>query len=183
MKKYLVLYYSKTGNSKFLAEKLSTELGCDLIRITPWTNNIMLLILISSLKTGIATNIKMEDLKEYDEVIIFGPIWGGLLIAPLRNVLNKCYRVSKNIHFVLTCETSDEEKNLKYGYTKVLKEAESIGGEFIQSTNAFSTTLVKNSDKSWSPRRSEKIKITEENYGGELKSRFENFVSKFYVPF
>lgn len=30
MKKYIILYYSKTGNSKFMAEKLAIALDCDL---------------------------------------------------------------------------------------------------------------------------------------------------------
>lgn len=85
MKKYLVLFYSKTGNSKFLAEKAATALGCDLRAIKPIINNTALLFLLSSLKIRIAIDISKDYIEKYDEVIIFGPIWGGLLVT-----LKKC---------------------------------------------------------------------------------------------
>jgi menaquinone-dependent protoporphyrinogen IX oxidase len=178
MKKYLVLYYSKTGNSKFLAQKAATALGCDLRPIKPIINNTALLFLLSSLKISIAIDVSKEDIEKYDEVIIFGPIWGGLLISPLKNALKKCAAVSKAIHFAVSCETSDSQKNEKYGYAHVLQEAENSGGQFVKTTEAFSTALVNKDNKSWTPKLSEKIKITEENFEGAIKERFENFIAK-----
>lgn len=35
MKTYLLLFYSKTGNCKFIADKLSHKLACDSKEITP----------------------------------------------------------------------------------------------------------------------------------------------------
>lgn len=178
MKKYLILYYSKTGNSKFIAEKLSHELSCDLKKIVPIIDSVLLMFLLSLLRVKIPTNVSRKEIENYDEVIILGPIWGGLLISPLRNTLMKCIKASKNIHFAVTCETKDEEKNSKYGYAHVLKEAESLGNKFIRTTEAFSTSLVNLVHKSWSPKPSEKIKITEDNFNGVLKSRVENFAIK-----
>jgi len=122
MKKYLVLYYSKTGNSKFFAEKTAQKLGADIEIIKPVVNGTLLLVMFSMLKWGIKTNVSTKKLDEYDEVIIWGPIWAGALIAPLRNVIKKCVKASKNIHFAVTCETSEEDKDRNYGYTNVLNE-------------------------------------------------------------
>ncbi len=178
MKKYLVLFYSKTGNSKFLAEKAATALGCDLRAIKPIINNTALLFLLSSLKIRIAIDISKDYIEKYDEVIIFGPIWGGLLMSPLKSVLKKCVAVSIAIHFAVSCERSDSQKNEKYGYAHVLREAETIGGKFVKITEAFSTALVNKENKSWTPKLSQKIKITEENFEGEIKERFDNFIAK-----
>lgn len=178
MKKYLILYYSKTGNSKFIAEKLSDELACNSKRITPLIDNLILLFLLSLMRIGIPTNISKKEIENYSEVIIIGPVWGGLLISPLRNTLKKCIKASKNIYFAITCETKDKEKNNKYGYANVLKEAEGLGGEFVRTTEAFSTSLVNLDNKAWSPKPSEKIKITEENFKGVLKSRLSDFAIK-----
>lgn len=176
MKKYLVLYYSKTGNCKFLAEKLSEELGSSSRRITPIIDHLLVLYVLSTLKISIGISISQKDIRAYDEVIILGPIWGGLLISPLRSILKKCVKASKTIHFAVSCETSDEEKNDKYGYAQVLRNAEKIGGKFIKTTEAFSTSLVKSDSESWNPKLSEKVKITEENFRGSMQSRFNNFV-------
>jgi flavodoxin len=178
MKKYLILYYSKTGNSKFIAEKLSEELACNSKRIIPIIDSVILLFLLSLMKIGIPTNISKKEIEGYSEVIILGPVWGGLLIAPLRNTLKKCIKASKNIYFAVTCETKDDEKNNKYGYAKVLREAEGLGGKCIRTTEAFSTSLVNLNNKAWSPKLSEKIKITEENFKGVLKSKLGDFATK-----
>lgn len=118
----------------------------------------------------------MKEIEEYDELIIFGPIWGGLLISPLRNTLKKCVRASREIHFALSCETSDEDKDNKYGYARVLNEAKKIGGLSVKNTAAFSTSLVRSKTESLNPRLSKKVKITEENFKGEIGERLEEFV-------
>jgi flavodoxin len=178
MKNYLVLYYSKTGNSKFIAEKLSKELWCPSKKITPMIDNIALLFLLSLLRINIPTNITDEDIQEYDEVILLGPIWGGLVVSPLRTIIKKCARASKNIHFAVTCETKDEDKDKKYGSSQVLKKASDLGGKYVKNTAAFSTSLVYSDNPSWSPKLSEKIKLTEDNYKGVLMSRVQNYASK-----
>lgn len=178
MKNYLILYYSKTGNSKFIAEKLSAGLICNSKRITPIIDSVAVLFLLSLMKVGVPTNISKKEIEVYSEVVIVGPVWGGLLISPLRNTLKKCIRASKNIHFAVTCETKDEEKNNKYGYAKVLREAKGLGDKFVRTTEAFSTSLVNPENKVWSPKLSEKIKITERNFNGELKSRLSDFAIK-----
>ncbi len=178
MKKYLILYYSKTGNSKFIAEKLSNELACNSKKIIPVIDSLAVLFLLSLMKIGIPTNISKKEIEGYGEIIIVGPVWGGLLISPLRNTLKKCIKASKNIHFSVTCETKDEEKDNKYGYAKVLREAKGLGGKFVRTTEAFSTSLVNPDNKAWSPKLSEKIKITEENFNGLLKSRLSDFAIK-----
>jgi flavodoxin len=178
MKKYFILYYSKTGNSKFIAEKLSNELLCTSKRIIPVIDNLLVLFLLSVMKISIPTNISRKEMQDFNEIIIVGPVWGGLLISPLRNTLKKCIKASKNIYFAVTCETKDEDRNSKYGYAKVLREAERLSGYSIKATQAFSTALVNKNNKAWSPKLSEKIKITEENFNEIMKSKLNDFVTK-----
>ena len=178
MKKYLVLYYSKTGNSQFIAEKLAIKLGGVSKKIIPIIDSVVLLFLLSLLRIGIGTNVSKKEMEDYDEIIIVGPIWGGCLISPLRNTLKKSKKASKDIHFALTCETKEEEKNSKYGYAQVLKEAGELGGKWVKTLEAFPTSLVNMDSPSWTPKLSEKIKFTEDNFNAVLKLRLENFVSK-----
>ena len=178
MKKYLILCYSKTGNSRFIAEKLSTELSCDMEMIRPNLNYTGLLFLISLLKIPIPTNISTNKIKEYDEIIIIGPIWGGLLIAPLRTLLKKCFNLSKPVHFAVTCETSEDEKESKYGYNQVLNSTIEMDGQLVRTTAAFSTSLIKASDGKINKDVTVKAKITEENFSVELKERLEDFKNR-----
>lgn len=178
MKNYLVLYYSKTGNSEFIAQELSQKLACDSKRIIPVIDNVLILFLLSLVRINIPTNISVDDILSYDEVIVIGPVWGGQLISPLRTALNKSVKAFKDIHFAVTCETKDEERNNKYGYGQVLKKARDLGGKYLKNTDAFSMSLVNSVHKSKSPKLPEKIKLTEENFSEVLKSRVENFIVK-----
>ena len=178
MRNYLVVYYSNTGNSKFKAQKLANDLACDSKEISPIFNNVGFLFLLSLLKINISTNIATTDISQYDEIIIIGPIWGGLIISPLRNVLNTCVKASKTIHFAITCESKEEDKNSKYGYAQVLKKSNDLGGRLVKNTAAFSTALVNSGNKPNIPKLTEKIKITEANYSEALKLRVADFVKK-----
>ena len=178
MKKYLVLYYSNSGNSKFIAEKLSNELSSDLRRIHPLIDNVLLLFLLSSLRISIPTNISKQDILKYDEIILLGPIWGGLIVSPLNTVLALCIESSKLIHFAVTCESGDEKKNSKYGYSQVLEKACELGGKYVNCTEAFSTSLVTSGGNITNPKPLEKVKITEKNYKGRIMSRVQNFAKK-----
>ncbi len=176
MKQYLVLYYSKTGNSKFLAEKVAGALAGDLKSIRPPLDHVLFLYMLSALKIGVPTGISSKELENYEEVVLFGPVWGGLLIAPLRSMLKKCIRAAKPVHFAVSCEVGEEEKDGKYGYTRVLREAEKAGGELVKTTAAFSTALVATEPRS--VQLSEKTRLTEENFEGPVRSRLEDFIDR-----
>ena len=178
MKKYIILCYSKTGNSRFIAEKLSRELSCDMELVSPNLNYTGLLFLISLLKIQIPTNISTNKIKEYEEIIVIGPIWGGLLIAPLRTLLKKCFNQSKPVHFAVTCETSEEEKDSQYGYNQVLKLTKELGGQFVRTTAAFSTSLIKGYDGKSKKNIAIKAKFTDDNFSVELKERLYDFKNK-----
>jgi flavodoxin len=177
MKKYIILYYSKTGNSGFMAEKLSRELSCDMEMIRPMLNYTGLLFLISMLKIPIPTNISTKKIEQYQEIIVIGPIWGGLLIAPLRSILKKCFKLSKSVHFAVTCDTSEDDKDYKYGYAQVLQSAVKLGGQLVRTTAAFSTSLIKGHDGKINTDINVKAKFMEENYNDELKKRLHDFKS------
>ena len=62
MKKYLILYYSKTGNNRFLAEKLAKELdNCSLREITPKLNVMPIILLMSRFKINVGTTKRFQN--------------------------------------------------------------------------------------------------------------------------
>jgi hypothetical protein len=163
-----------------MAEKLSKELSCDLEMVRPNLNYTGLLFLISLLKIPIPTNISTKKINEYEEIIVIGPIWGGLLIAPLRTLLKKCFKLSKPVHFAVTCETSEGEKDNKYGYNQVLNSAMKLGGQLLRTTAAFSTSLIKGYQSKIKTDITSKAKITEENFNDELKKRLDDFKNSIF---
>jgi flavodoxin len=178
MKNHLILYYSKSGNSKFIAEKLALRLKCDSKRIIPWMDYLLIQIILSLFRINIPTNITVDDVAKFDGIIIIGPVWAGQLVSPLRTVLKLCVNASKTIFFAVTCETKDEEEDTRFGHNQVLKKARDFSSQNVNEAAAFSTSLVKGGNNSPGSASSDKIKITEENYSDELKERVEAFALK-----
>jgi len=178
MKPYLILYFSKTGNSKFMAHKLASELACDIEPIQPRIQNLVILLLLSWMKLGIPVKGSSSRLQQYREIIIFGPIWAGLLIAPLRTIIKQCMHTAKPIHFALTCESKESDKDGKYGYNHVLAQAHALGGKHIKSTEAFSTSWVTDFKEGFQMKISNKIKFSDDNFSAALQAKLHAFAER-----
>ncbi len=108
MKQYSVIYYTRTNHSKRIAEKIASQLSCDLSQIT---DNVSWKGLFGYLKAGFysMTN-KPVDIQRPDdsgaaeEYIVVGPLWAGGLACALRTLLNQLPR--SKVHLVVTSISS-----------------------------------------------------------------------------
>jgi len=85
--KVLVVYYSRTGTTKKLAQKLSAELGADIEEIIDKKNRSGLIGWIFGGRDGMRrapTDIDQikNNPEDYDVVLVGGPLWGFKGIAP-----------------------------------------------------------------------------------------------------
>ena len=107
--KTIVYYYSKKGSNRYLAQKIATDLNCEIEEIKPRLNaHLLMLMGINFGNTKLKT--KVED---YDRVILCGPIWMGKLIVPLKNFVNKNLSKIKELVFVTCCGSTFEKKDEK----------------------------------------------------------------------
>lgn len=107
--KTLVLYYSSTGNTRFVAESVANTLGADIEEIKPSAN-------ISTTGVGYVfmglrqllsqPEPKIEPLRshldEYDTVIIGTPVWSYTFSSPIRTFLKKYDLAGKNVALFCT---------------------------------------------------------------------------------
>ena len=177
MKNYLIAYYSKTGNNRFIAEKIAEALHGDIKEIQPSFNYIGLQYLFSLWKLSTRTNIVKAELSSYDEIIVCGPIWGGLLISPLRKVLMKCIELSKPVHFVTCCGSGDESKDDRYGYSQVLRSAKELSPTCVRSAEAFPVVLVLTPEEAQDSQVVMKTRLSEATYKGAFRERLEGFIT------
>lgn len=175
-KNYLVTYYSKTGNNRFVAEKISEMLDCPVKEISPTFNYLGLQFLLSVFNLNTKSNIYKADLSCYDEIIVCGPIWGGLLISPLCKVIRKCLEVSKPIHFITCCGTGENVKADRYGYAGVLQKVTNMSPSLIRTAEAVPVVLVLTPDEANDPQITMKTRLSEENYTNALRERLQEFV-------
>ncbi|MFN4084195.1 MAG: hypothetical protein ACK4K9_11240 [Bacteroidia bacterium] len=160
-----------------MANKLAVEINCEIAEIKPMFKNVVLLFLMSFLKINIPIKIEGKQLTNYDEIIIFGPVWGGLLISPLRTAIKKCIKANKKFHFAITCESGQADKDTEYGYNHVFGLLDKYAGYWVLEKTAFSSTLVKNFVAKKSVTET-KVQITDENYSDALHQKILDFANK-----
>lgn len=105
--KTLVLYYSRTGTTKILAELIAKELNCDLEEIIDRKNRqgaVNWLIAGKDAFKNRLTEINdiKKDLKMHDLIIIGTPVWAGTITPAIRSFLEKYKHEIKNIAFFST---------------------------------------------------------------------------------
>ena len=96
--KYKVVYFSRTGISKNVAEKIASKLSCEVIQIT---DNMNWKGILGFIKGGYYSSknkdvdIKINgNLDNSDELIVVTPLWAGR-VAPAIRVLLKNMKLDK----------------------------------------------------------------------------------------
>ncbi len=172
MKSTIVIYYSNNGSNKYLATKIARDMGYDIEKISPRIKAQLLLMM------GMSFGIKKlkADLKEYERVILCGPIWMGKFIAPLKSFVNNYNNDIKELIFVSCCGSSYKMKDKKFGHGLVFKEIEGLLNGKCSQCEAFPVTLVLPDDKKEIPDTVMKTRLSDDNFKGEIIDRYNEFV-------
>ena len=104
MTKKLVVYFSRTGNTKKVAEKIANGLSCDLIDIKPLKSYKGIMGWLRAGSQGVRRKLpEIElismDLNLYDLVIVGTPMWGANMSSPVRSFLTKHVNDIKKIAY------------------------------------------------------------------------------------
>jgi len=147
----LVAYYSRTGNTKKVAEKLVTFLKCDSEEIHDTKNRKGVLGWLSAGKTAtkkeLTTLEKLSnDPASYDIVVIGTPMWNKTVSTPIRTYLTQYKDSFKKVAFFCTHQYTDgspfEEMESTCGKTPVAtlilhSKKELEGDEYIKKAEEF----------------------------------------------
>lgn len=174
MKKTIIIYYSKTGNNKFLATKIAEELNSDIEELKPKFN--AQIFLMMGLDFG---NKKLNhDLSDYERVILCGPVWMGQLIKPLKSFAIKNEPQIKELVFVSCCGTSFELKDKKYGHGKVFKEMQGLLNSKCSLCQALPVSLLLSEEEKDDQQSVMAARLDESKFKGEILDTFNRFIEK-----
>lgn len=102
--KYKVVYFTRTNNSRRVAEKIAEKLSCEIIEVTdginwkgPW--GYIKGGFYSSANRDVSIKLSKE-LGDYDELIVVSPLWAGKIPPATRILLNGL--VNNKVHLVIT---------------------------------------------------------------------------------
>ena len=177
MKKAIVVYYSRKGSNKYLAEKISKTLRIDIEEIKPRLN--IFLLFLMNIHLGIKP--LKHNLSEFDEIILCGPIWMGKLIPPLNSFINKYFNQIHQLVFVTCCGSTYAKKDEKFGHGLVFREVESLLKGKCVYCQAFPIGIVLPDDKKDDADAFMKTHLNNENFQGEIQVRFDDFIQKISV--
>lgn len=172
--KTIVYYYSHKGSNRFLANRISQDLECEIEEIKPILNVHILMLL--GINFG---NKKLKiNPQNYERIILCGPIWMGKLIVPLKNFVKKYFNSIKSLTFVTCCGSNYEKKDEKFGHNFVFKEIKNLLKEKCHHCEAFPITLVFPEDLKDEGTGFMKIHLNEENFKGEILDRYGKFIKR-----
>jgi len=137
--KILIVYYSRTGITRTLAEALHKRLGGDLIEVTTlayktgWRGYIQA-ALDATLKRIVPIQISHDLEQTYDLVLMGTPVWNASLSSPIHTLMAHSLPRSKQIAFFLTHGGS--------GSQRVFEQMQSLYGKKPLATLEVNTSEV-----------------------------------------
>ncbi len=143
--KVLVVYYSRSGNTRCAAKEIARRLGADIEEIKDKSNRDGFFGFIRSgyhAVRGVQADIKDTKLNpaDYDIVIIGSPVWAGKVSCPVRTYLHKYKDRIKSLALFITRGSS---KNI---YTNVIKEMENMAQHSAEASATLAQRQIKNND-------------------------------------
>lgn len=138
--KTLLVYYSRTGNTKIACEALQKELGCDIIEIKDLTNRKGRWGYYTAAFGSIfGTHTKIDpdtfDFAPYTTVIVGSPIWAGKPSAAIRTFIAENRFDGKRVVPVFTTNVILKETSMDRTKKLVMQSGGEIAGCFqITST-------------------------------------------------
>lgn len=112
--KCLILYYSRSGNTKAACEVLQKELGADIQEIKDLNSRNGFGMFTGMLKTFMGMQTKIEpatvDFAPYDRIIISAPIWAGKFGLAMRTFVERSSFAEKDVIIFITADSFIEEK-------------------------------------------------------------------------
>jgi flavodoxin len=131
--KTLILYYSRTGNTKLCCEALQKELGADMIEIKDLKNRSggwgFFTGAVGSM-FDVHTDIDpvTPDLSPYKNIIIASPIWTGTLSTAIRTLIDKNRWDGRRVMLFTTTNAAEKEKYIEKGKARVAQRGAQVTG-------------------------------------------------------
>jgi flavodoxin len=162
MANILVVYYSLTGNTKFIAEHISSELNADIEEIKPIKDldpNSGSKYFWGGMKATMKIKPKLEDLKfnplDYELVIIGTPVWAWTISPPVRSYCSEFDLKGKQVALF----TSSDGNGIKAmsRYKNFMQDSEIIGDYRFISPLSKNPDQAKENLSSWTHELMNKI--------------------------
>jgi len=155
--KTLILFYSRTGITKKIAENLTNSLGADIEEVFDTVNRSGVFGYMRAGKDAISKKLTIikpliHNLSDYDLIIIGTPVWVGLMATPIRTIITEqkdkikqvalfCTQGATNTQGALADMTKLLEKQIVA--TLEISTKEVVNNNFTEKLNKFVSEINK----------------------------------------
>jgi hypothetical protein len=174
----LVVYYSNTGNNRYLAERISRALTCDCEAVRPRPPLFPFLVLFTLLRASPGVGRLRNRVNGRDCMIVCGPIWMGQPASPVRDIIARYHSSVPRLYFATCCGSTDAGKNNTFGYASVFSRIESMAKGTPVCCEAFPVGLVLPENERNNGDAVMKVRLSDSNFTGRLQERFDSFIRK-----
>jgi flavodoxin len=126
---YLVVYYSRTGNNRTIADSIASKLSADIDEIIDKKNRSGRLNWLLAGRDSRARKLTEIEYKknplDYDTIIIGAPIWAWNPIPPLRTYLKEVDLKGKRVAFFI-CSQTEAYKDMFSQLAEMTPDSEHI---------------------------------------------------------
>ncbi|MCP4717326.1 MAG: flavodoxin family protein [Deltaproteobacteria bacterium] len=171
MDKTLIVYYSRTGNTRAGCEAMQKALGTDILEIKDLKNRVggwgFFRSAFGSL-FGLHTRISPEspDLSSYSSIIIGSPIWTGKLSMAIRTFIDRNRFDGKKVIIYTTTNAAEKEKH-KEKTRNLIRKA---GGEVVGYIQILAREKI---DGTKTPRTTEQMISDTLTHVSEIKKIYK----------
>jgi flavodoxin len=114
--KTLVTYYSRTGNTKFVADKIAEQLNAEICEVVDKKNRKGKLVFLTggyaALREKLTKIEVTKTINDYDFIIVGSPVWAGKIAPAIRTFLVLNDFSDKQVAFFVTMGGDKPEKAL-----------------------------------------------------------------------
>jgi flavodoxin len=114
--KTLVTYYSRTGNTKFVADKIAEQLNAEICEVVDKKNRKGKLVFLTggyaALREKLTKIEVTKTINDYDFIIVGSPVWAGKIAPAIRTFLVLNDFSDKQVAFFVTLGGDKPEKAL-----------------------------------------------------------------------
>ena len=140
----IIIFYSRTGNTKTVAEEYAGENKTAIYGIKDLVNRRGFFGVVKSafqavLKTPTPIDEVSIDISSYSRVILCTPVWLGGIPSPVRTFIKKYGQLVNKVEYIVT------HKNERKDYRKTMKEMDKLMGKVhVREAHVLITGKQKN---------------------------------------
>ena len=160
--KALIVFYSRTGTTRKVAESISKALSCDLEEVFDTKNRAGPLSFITAGRDAAQKRLTVirdpkMDPRVYDIIVIGTPVWAGTVSSPIRTYITQKREYFKRVAFFCTVGGTGTDKTLET--MKDLCGKDPVASLWITTKQTKSEQYLKKTDEFVDKIRSETSKL------------------------